>query len=132
MRERPYRIFFCGKNTEMFDVIVPNYFAKFKYVKVKAINLGLDNSYDYSKNIALFCRHHTFDAIYGRGTHYLQNPSEFNDYMFNVSPLLEGTKSLYAYLPYTNLYSFYFRDLSDAQIPTDITLILELEPINFN
>ena len=52
--------------------------------------------------------------------------------MFNVSPLLEGMKSSYAYLPYTNLYSFYFRDLSDAQIPTDITLILELEPINFN
>lgn len=132
MKERPYRIFFCGGISERFDIIVPNYFANFNYVKVKAINLGLEVTNDYSVNIGLFCRHHNFDAFYGKGTRFLNNPSEINNYMFNVTPLLEGTKPPYAYLPYDKQYSFYFKDLSDGQIPTGITLILELEPINFN
>ncbi len=132
MRERPYRIFYAGKITDTFDVIVPNYFANFKYVKVKAINFGLDITYEYSNNIALFCNEHSFDAFYGRGTQYLQHPSEFNNYMFNITPLLDGMKSPYAYLPYRNQYRFYFKDLSEIQTPSEITLVLELEPINFN
>lgn len=132
MRERPYRICFIGKINDMFDIIVPNYFANFNYVKVKAINFGIDVTNEYSINIGLFCRHHSFDAFYGTGTRFLNNPSEINNYMFNVTPLLEGAKPLYAYLPYTNHYQFYCRDLSDGQIPSGITLILELEPINFN
>ena len=132
MRERPYRIFYVGKISDTFDIIVPNYFANFKYVKVKAINLGLDISYEYSNNIGLFCNYHSFDAFYGTGTHYLNNPSEINEFMFNFSPLLEGMKAPYAYLPYNNLYRFYFKDLSEMQTPSEITLILELEPVNFN
>ena len=132
MRERPYRIFFIGKITETFDIIVPNYFANFNYVKVKAINFGLDISNGQSKNIGLFCSKHYFDAFYGNGSKYLNNPSEINRFMFNIVPLLNGMKTLYAYLPYQNQYHFYFRDLSDGQIPSDISLVLELEPINFN
>ena len=132
MRERPYRIFYAGRIDQSFDVIVPNYFANFKYVKVKAINLGLDITYDYSNNIGLFCTAHTFDAFYGTGTRYLSNPMEMNNFMFNITPLIEGMKSPYAYLPYENQYRFFFKDLSETQTPSDITLILELEPINFN
>lgn len=132
MKERPYRIFYVGNISERFDIIVPNYFANFNYVKVKAINFGIDVSKDHSINIGLFCSHHSFDAFYGTGTRFLNNPSEINRYMFNVTPLLEGAKPPYTYLPYDKQYRFYFKDLSEGQIPSGITLILELEPINFN
>lgn len=132
MREKPYRIIFIGKLGETFDITVPNYFAKFNYVKVKAINFGIDITKDRSTNIGLFCFNHYFDAFYGEGTRYLSSPSEINRFMFNITPLLEGMKPPYAYLPYQNQYKFYFRDLSEGQIPSEISLVLELEPVNFN
>lgn len=132
MREKPYRIIFIGKLGKTFDITVPNYFAKFKYVKVKAINFGIDITKDHSINIGLFCFSHYFDAFYGEGTRYLSSSSEINRFMFNITPLLEGMKPPYAYLPYQNQYKFYFRDLSEGQIPSEISLVLELEPVNFN
>lgn len=132
MRERPYRVCFAGRIGETFNIIVPNYFANFNYVKVKVINLGIDVPPDNSTNIGLFCFDHYFDAFYGDGTKFLKNPSEINRFMFNIIPLVNGVKSQYAYLPYRKQYTFYFRDLSAGQIPTELTLILELEPVNFN
>ena len=115
---------------EMFDILLPNYFANYKYVKVKCINAGVDE-YDYISNVGLFCRNHFYDATYGGGTSLLERP-EFNYFMFNFANVINGSKSVYAYLPYSNRYTFYTKNLSVNPGRTQLTLILELEPINFN
>ena len=130
MKERPYRILYCGKDMEMFDILLPNYFANYKYVKVKCINAGVDE-YDYISNVGLFCRNHFYDATYGGGTSLLERP-EFNYFMFNFANVINGSKSVYAYLPYSNRYTFYTKNLTVNPGRTQLTLILELEPINFN
>ena len=130
MKERPYRILFCGKDRESFDILLPNYFANYKYVKVKCINAGVD-SIDYTCNIGLFCNDHYYDAYYGEGITLLERP-EFNPFMFNISTVINGSKSVYAYLPYRDRYRFYMRNLTNNPVRTELSLILELEPINFN
>lgn len=130
MREKPYRILFCGQDNEQFDVVVPNYFANYKYVKVKCVNAGYDSNKNIY-NIGLFCQDHCYNATYGFGINYLES-SEFDSFMFNFGPLVNGSKSVYAYLPYRNLYTFYTKNLTIDPGRTDLTLILELEPINFN
>lgn len=130
MKEKPYRILFCGRDMEIFDILLPNYFANYKYVKVKCINAGVD-SLDYVFNIGLFCRDHCYDATYGRGIGNLPS-QEFDSFMFNVSTIINGSKSAYAYLPYRDRYTFYAKNLTSNPGVTDLTIILELEPIIFN
>ena len=130
MKEKPYRILYCGHDAEWFDIIVPNYFANYKYVKVKCVNAGVD-SLDYISNIGLFCNEHCYDATYGGGVTFLQ-PSEYESFMFNLAPLINGSKSVYAYLPYRNIYRFYAKNLTENAGRTELTITLELEPINFN
>ena len=130
MKEKTYRILYCGHDTEWFDIIVPNYFANYKYVKVKCVNAGVD-SLDYISNIGLFCNEHCYDATYGEGVTFLQ-PSEYESFMFNLAPLINGSKSVYAYLPYRNIYRFYAKNLTENTGRTELTITLELEPINFN
>ena len=130
MKERPYRILFCGKDMDPFVILLPNYFANYKYVKVKCINAGID-SMDYVCNIGLFCSDHCFDAKYGKGITFLDN-IEFDQFMFNISTVINGSKSIYAYLPYRDKYTFFARNLTETPGRTDLTLILEFEPINFN
>ena len=130
MKERPYRILYCGKDTELFDVFLPNYFANYKYVKVKCINAGVDD-YDYISNVGLFCMEHYYDAFYGQGISTLQR-AEFNPFMFNITAVINGSKSVYTYLPYRDTYSFYAKNLTTNTGNTELTLILEFEPINFN
>ena len=123
MKEKPYRIFYWGKIDQNFEVLVPNSFANHQYVKVKAISVGMDL---LLYNICLFCDQHSHDAIYGNGKH------DFNKCMFNLSSLVYGKESSYAYLPYRNKYTFSIKDLSDSYNSMSVSLILELEPINFN
>lgn len=130
MKERPYRILYCGKDMEIFDIFLPNYFANYKYVKVKCINAGVDD-YDYISNVGLFCNDHYYDAFYGNGTSLLERP-EFNRFMFNIANVINGSKAVYAYLPYKDRYTFYTKNLTTNPGRTQLTLILELEPINFN
>ena len=130
MKERPYRILFCGKDRENFDIFLPNYFANYKYVKVKCINAGVD-LVDYTCNIGLFCKEHYYDVVYGEGITLLEQP-EFNPFMFNIASVINGSKSVYAYLPYRDRYSFYTKNLTNIPGRMEILLILELEPINFN
>lgn len=130
MKERPYRFLYCGKDMEPFDIVVPNYFANYKYVKVKCINAGVDST-DFTCNIGLFCNEHCYDATYGRGMSFLQ-PPEFEQFMFNVAPVINGSKSVYAYLPYRGRYTFYARNLTNNPGRTELTITIELEPINFN
>lgn len=115
---------------EMFDIILPNYFANYKYVKVKCINAGVD-SFDYTFNVGLFCNDHCYDATYGKGISLLER-QEFDPFMFNISTLINGSKSVYAYLPYRGRYTFYTKNLTANPGRTDLTIIIELEPINFN
>ena len=115
---------------EMFDITLPNYFANYKYVKVKCINAGVD-SLDYTFNIGLFCNDHCYDVTYGTGISFLEVP-EFDSFMFNISTLINGSKSVYAYLPYRGRYTFYTKNLTSNPGRTELTIILELEPINFN
>lgn len=115
---------------EYFDILLPNYFANYKYVKVKCINAGVD-SFDYIYNIGLFCNNHCYDAFYGNGITFLERP-EFNSFMFNISTVINGSKSVYAYLPYSGRYTFYTKNLTNNPGRTELSLILELEPINFN
>ena len=133
MRERPYRILICGRDNEQFDVIVPNYFANYNYVKVKGINVGISSIEKEPNIIGLFCNDHCYNATYGNGMVQLHK-DEFNYFMFNIISLLNGSKSVYTYLPYRNKYSFYLSNLSEDPwgSVSDLTLILELEPINFN
>ena len=130
MKERPYRILFCGKDREHFDILLPNYFANYKYVKVKCINVGIDDP-EYISNVGLFCNDHCYDGTYGNGISFLERP-EFDSFMFNITTVLNGSKSVYAYLPYRDRYTFYAKNLTVAPGRTEISLILELEPINFN
>ena len=130
MKEKPYRILFCGKDREIFDIFLPNYFANYKYVKVKCINAGVD-SIDYCCNIGLFCSDHCYDAYYGQGISFLER-AEFNRFMFNISTVINGSKSVYAYLHYRDRYTFYAKNLTNNPGDTELSLILELEPINFN
>ena len=130
MKERPYRILFCGRDMENFDIFLPNYFANYKYVKVKCINAGVD-TIDYTCNIGLFCDDHYYDATYGQGISLLEVP-EFNQFMFNMATVINGSKSVYAYLPYRDRYRFHTKNLTNNPGRTEISLILELEPINFN
>ena len=130
MKERPYRILFCGKDRDHFDILLPNYFANYNYVKVKCINAGVD-SIDYTCNIGLFCNNHCYDATYGEGISFLERP-EFDSFMFNMSTVINGSKSVYAYLPYRDRYTFCTRNLTSNPGRTELSLILELEPINFN
>lgn len=130
MKERPYRILYCGLDARLFRINVPNYFANYKYVKVKCINAGVD-SLEYVSNIGLFCNEHYYDATDGEGIQFLP-PSEFDTFMFNIAPLINGSKSVYAYLPYRNEYIFFARNLTENPGRTQLTIILELEPINFN
>lgn len=130
MRERPYRVLYCGKDMETFDILLPNYFANYKYVKVKCINAGVDSA-DYIFNIGLFCNDHCYDATYGRGTDLLPS-QEFDPFMFNISTVINGAKSVYAYLPYRGRYTFYTKNLTNNPGRTYISITLELEPINFN
>ena len=123
MKEKPYRIIYWGKTDQNFEVLVPNSFANHQYVKVKAISVGMDL---LRYNICLFCDQHSHDAIYGNGIH------DFNKCMFNLSSLVYGKESSYAYLPYRNKYTFSIKDLSDSFNSMSVSLILELEPINFN
>ena len=132
MKEKPYRIFICGSDSEIFNVIVPNYFANYKYVKVKAINAGIDTNDNLPNNIGLFCKDHSYNATYGNGIYYLNLKEDFNYFMFNISPIVNGSKSVYSYLPYRNTYSFFMKNLTAERTPVELTLILELEPINFN
>lgn len=115
---------------EEFDILLPNYFANYKYVKVKCINAGLDD-YSYISNVGLFCRSHFYDATYGNGISLLEGP-EFNPFMFNITTVINGSKSVYTYLPYSARYTFYTKNLTTNPGRTQLTLILELEPINFN
>ena len=130
MKERPYRILYCGRDTEIFDIIVPNYFANYKYVKVKCINAGVD-SMDYICNVGVFCYDHYYDRTYGGGISFLQ-PPEFEQFMFNIAPVINGSKSVYTYLPYRERYRFFTKNLSNNPGRTELTITLELEPINFN
>lgn len=115
---------------EMFDILLPNYFANYKYVKVKCINAGVD-SLDYVCNIGLFCSDHSYDATYGNGISLLER-SEFDPFMFNIANVINGSKPVYAYLPYSGRYKFYTKNLTTNPGRMQLTLILELEPINFN
>ena len=130
MKERPYRVLYCGKDMEMFGISLPNYFANYKYVKVKCVNAGVDD-YDYITNVGLFCRDHCYDATYGKGITLLESP-EFDPFMFNVTNVINGSKSVCAYLPYRGGYTFYTKNLTTNPGRTQLTLILEFEPINFN
>ena len=115
---------------EIFDIYLPNYFANYKYVKVKCINAGVD-SIEYCSNIGLFCDDHYYDAFYGKGITLLEVP-EFNPFLFNIATVINGSKSVYAYLPYKDRYRFHTKNLTNNPGRTELTLILELEPINFN
>lgn len=130
MKERPFRILFCGKDMETFDITLPNYFANYKYVKVKCINAGVDTM-DYICNIGVFCNHHCYDVTFGRGIDFLK-PPEFDTFMFNVAPVINGSKSVYAYLPYIGRYTFHTKNLTNNPGRTNLTITLEFEPINFN
>ena len=132
MKEKPYRIFYCGDDRSEFDVLVPNYFANYKYVKIKGINAGIDTYENLPNNIGLFCDEHSYNATYGDGICFLNLREDFNYFMFNVTPLLNGSKSVCTYLPYRNKYRFYFKNLSADPTATEMTLIFELEPVNFN
>ena len=123
MKEKPYRIFCWEVTNQNFEVLVPNSFANYQYVKVKAISVGMDL---LSYNIYLFCDQHSHDATYGNGKY------DFNKCMFNLSSLVYGKESSYAYLPYRNKYTFLIKDLSNSFNTMSVSLILELEPINFN
>ena len=131
MKERPYRILYCGRDAQTFTVNIPNYFANYKYVKVKCVNAGIDANDGFIYNLGLFCNEHYYDAKYGKGINYLDN-REFDSFMFNISPLLNGSKSVYAYLPYRSSYIFYTKNLTVDPGRMDLTLTLELEPVNFN
>ena len=115
---------------EPFDILLPNYFANYKYVKVKCVNAGLDDP-QFISNVGLFCRDHCYDALYGKGISLLER-AEFNPFMFNISTVVNGSKSVYAYLPYRNIYRFYAKNLTENTGRTELTITLELEPINFN
>ena len=123
MKEKPYRIFCWEVTDQNFEVLVPNSFSNYQYVKVKAISVGMDL---LSYNIYLFCDQHSHDAIYGNGIY------DFNKCMFSLSSLVYGKESSYAYLPYRNKYTFSIKDLSGGLTTMSVSLILELEPINFN
>ena len=130
MKERPYRILYCGKDMDVFDIFLPNYFANYKYVKVKCINVGVDEA-EYISNIGLFCRDHCYEATYGNGISFLDR-AEFDSFMFNIMTVTNGSKPVYAYLPYKDRYSFYAKNLTVTPGRTLLTIILELEPVNFN
>lgn len=129
MKDKPYRIFYCGITDQSFEILVPNSFANYQYVKVKAISVGMDM---LPYNVYLLCDQHYHDAIYGDGIYDFNDKTEFNKCMFNLSSLVYGKESSYAYLPYRNKYTFSFKDISGEYNSMGITLILELEPINFN
>lgn len=129
MKDKPYRIFYCGTTDQNFEVIIPNSFANYQYVKVKAVSVGMDM---LPYNICLFCDQHYHDAIYGDGIYEFTDKTEFNKCMFNLSSLVYGKESSYAYLPYRNKYTFLIKDISGGYNSMGVSLVLELEPINFN